>query len=182
MHCDLHQPPIHSKSPEYAPIRDAGKLQSIHSSPQMRQSDGCSPHDQAENAAFPPSAAAPFLPATALHAFDTGATPDNCASILSLQYSIFPAAAASVGHYAAYYSISFPNCNSQFFQSSAKETGKGRHCIQKSGDSTITAPRSRAHAPQSSKPKQSPSGRWASPLRRKRAPCPARYSMTGGAG
>lgn len=161
MHCHLHQLPIHSnKIPEKRRIiRRMGKLQSIHSSPQTRQSDGSSPHDQAENAAFPPSAAAPFVPATALHAFDTGATPDNCASILSLQYSI-----------QQYYSKRFRNFNSQFFQSSANESGKGRHCIQKSGDPTITAPRLRAHAPQVSKPKQSPSARWASPLRRKRAP------------
>ena len=59
---------------------------------------------------------------------------------------------------------------------------KGRHCIQKSGDSTICAPRALAHAPHSSKPKRSPSGRCASPLRRKRAPRAIRYSRMGGAG
>lgn len=48
--------------------------------------------------------------------------------------------------------------------------GKVHQCIQKSGASAITAPRAAAQAPQRSKPPQSPSGRWASPLRRKRAP------------
>ncbi len=56
------------------------------------------------------------------------------------------------------------------------------HCIQKSGASTSTAPRSAAHDAHSSKPKPSPSGRWASPLRRKRAPPAIRYARMGGAG
>ncbi len=60
--------------------------------------------------------------------------------------------------------------------------GNVHQCIQKSGVSTITAPCERAHEPQSAKPAHRPSGRWASPLRMKRAPRPIRYSRMGGAG
>ena len=141
------------------PGRDAGKLQSIHSSPQMRQSDGCSPRDQAGFAAFPPSAAAPFTPATALHAFDTGASPDNCASILSLQYSV-----------KCIITQDFSSAIAIFSNLPRGKTGKARQCIQKSGVSTRDAPRAAAQAPQRRKSKQSPDGLCASPLRRKRAP------------
>ena len=159
MQVHLHQLPILPKSPGTPQSRGAGKLQSIHSSPQMRQSDGSYPSDQARFAASSPSAAAPFTPATALHAFDTGATPDNCASILSLQYSVRCIIAKL-----------FQTSIANFSNLPRGGARKGRHCIQKSGDSTISAPRARAHAPHASKPKHSPSGRCASPLRRKRAP------------
>ena len=171
MQCHLHRLPILPKSPENAPIR---ARENCNQSIALRKCDSQTDVVRVTRRGLltsPPSAAAPFAPATALQAFGTGASLDNCASILSLHYSVKSIITQD-------FSVAIAN-----FSNLPGRKGKNpRQCIQKSGESTRTAPCSTAQAAQRSKPKQSPPGAWASPLRRKRAPLAARYARMGAAG
>ena len=163
MQCHLHRLPILPISPD-TPLSRA--RENCNQSIALRKCDSQTDVVRVTRRgllASPPSAAAPFTPATALHTFGTGASLDNCASILSLQYSI-------KGIITQVFSSAIAN-----FSNLPRGKGKKpRQCIQKSGESTRTALCAAAQAAQALKPKQSPPGAWASPLRRKRAPLEAR--------